>query len=141
MGLISKLLKLGVAAGAAYTAVKVSDKYKEQNPEGVSDPEQKLDAIKKAASDVFSEAKDMASDKAPEVVSKVQEAATNISGKAKEFVDVLTAEDADFEPAKDEKEVKKTAAKKTSESKTAAKKAVPKKTSERKAAETKKSEK
>ena len=37
MGLISKIVKLGAAAGAAYAAVKVSDKFKEENPEGIED--------------------------------------------------------------------------------------------------------
>ena len=34
MGLLGRLFKVGFAAGTAYAAVKIGEKYKEKNPEG-----------------------------------------------------------------------------------------------------------
>lgn len=126
MSLISKLFKLGVVAGTAYAAVKVSEKYNEKNPEGVTDKVEKLNAVKEAATEVFSDVSKVAEEKAPEVmktvtetaqkaaelakqyapgaVSKVQEAAKVVSEKAMEFSESLKNEvyDADFSAAEDE---------------------------------------
>lgn len=120
MSLISKLFKLGVVAGTAYVAVKVSEKYNEKNPGGVADKAGKLNAVKDAASEVFSDVSKAAEEKAPEVmktvtetaqkaadlakqvapsaVSRVQEAAKVVSEKALEFSESLKNEvyDADF---------------------------------------------
>lgn len=120
MGLVSKLVKLGVMAGAAYAAVKVSDKYKEENPMGVEDKKDKINAVKQAATDVMNDFSQIASEKAPEViktvsetaekaaefakkvapdtVSKVQEAARTVAEKAQNFASSLGNEvyDAEF---------------------------------------------
>jgi hypothetical protein len=37
MGFLRKLLGIGVTAGATVAAVRVADKYKENNPDGVQD--------------------------------------------------------------------------------------------------------
>ena len=129
MGILGKLIKTGLAAGAAYAAVKVNEKYKEQNPNGVADPQEKLEAIKQAAGEVYQnfsevakekapgivngvntaaqQAVNIAKEKAPDLVGKVQSAAETVSEKAQEFADTLSTEpvDADFEPVeKDEEE-------------------------------------
>lgn len=126
MSLISKLIKTGITVGAAYAAVKISEKYNAENPGGVKDPAQKVNAIKQAASEVFSEAAQVAEEKAPGVVktvtetaqkaadlakqvapdavTKVQEAAQTVTEKAKAFVDSLDspAVDAEFTDLPDE---------------------------------------
>ena len=126
MSLLSKLIKTGITAGAAYAAVKISEKYNQAHPEGVSDPAQKVDAIKQAASEFFNETKQAVSEKAPgvgetinstlekatqfakehapEAYEKVQDAAKNVAAKAQEFADSISedAVDADFTPVEEE---------------------------------------
>lgn len=90
MGLLKKLLGIGVTAGAAVAAVKVVDKYKANNPEGVRDVngDGKVDAgdaieqVKKAATEVYGETKvkvgaavNNAKEQAPETIEKIKEAA------------------------------------------------------------------
>ncbi len=64
MGIIKKLLGVGAVAGATVAAVRVSDKYKENNPDGVQDvngdgkvdAKDKFEAVKQAAKDAYDEA-------------------------------------------------------------------------------------
>lgn len=61
MGLLKKLFNVGVTAGATVAAVRVADKYKENNPDGAPDldGDGKVDArevfaeVKKAAAEVY----------------------------------------------------------------------------------------
>ena len=63
MGLLKKLFGIGVTAGATVAAVRVSDRYKANNPNGTPDVngDGKVDAadviaeVKKAASEVYEE--------------------------------------------------------------------------------------
>lgn len=74
MGLLKKLFGIGVTAGATVAAVRVSDKYKENNPNGVQDVngDGKVDSkdvmieVKKAASEVYNEASAKIKEKTPE---------------------------------------------------------------------------
>lgn len=102
MGLISTIIKAGVAAAGAYAAVKVSKKYKENNPEGIIDSKEKYEAIKQAASEVYNDVAAVAKEKGPgmkntvdvyaqkaaefakENAPIVQHAAEDLYGKAKE---------------------------------------------------------
>lgn len=128
MGFIGKLIKTGVAAGVAYAAVKVNEKYKANNPYGVEDSKEKADAIKQAAGEVYQEVSELAKEKmpgikenaanlaqqgfskvkeyAPGVMEKIQSAATVVSEKAQEFADSLNSEaiDADFVPVDENEE-------------------------------------
>ena len=105
MGLLGRLFKVGIAAGTAYAAVKIGEKYKEKNPEG--DPNKTMDAFMQAAGEFYqetsavvkekapgvidavkgkaNEAYDYAKEKAPEATAKAEE----LIGKAKDFVDSL----------------------------------------------------
>ena len=84
MGLLGRLIKTGVVAGATVAAMKVSEKYNENNPEGVKDPQAKANAIKQAANEVYQSAKE----KAPVLVNAVTDIANgnlpDLSGIAKE---------------------------------------------------------
>lgn len=55
MSFLGNLAKAGAVVGAAYAVKKVSDKYKENNPDGVEDNSQKVEAYKEAAVEVGSE--------------------------------------------------------------------------------------
>ena len=85
MSLISKLVKAGVAAGAAYAAVKISEKYKRENPNGVSDPAEKVNAIKQATSEFASEVTQAAEEKAPELIKTVTGTAHVVADVAKQY--------------------------------------------------------
>lgn len=78
MGLLGKLFKTGIAAGTAYAAVKIGQKYKEKS--NGETPEEKFAAFKDAANEVYEEAAGFAKDKAPAVTAKAEE----LFGKAKE---------------------------------------------------------
>lgn len=90
MGLLKKLLGIGVTAGATVAAVRVSDKYKENNPDGVQDVngDGKVDSkdvmieVKKAASEVYEQASAKVKEKTPEY----KEAFSNTMQKAKDTV-------------------------------------------------------
>ena len=92
MGLLGKLIKTAVVAGGAIAAVKVSEKYTENNPEGVKDPQARADAIKQAANEVYNSAVAAANEKAPGIVNavndikegKVPDVAKMAADKAKE---------------------------------------------------------
>ncbi len=88
MGFLKKLLGIGVTAGATVAAVRVADKYKENNPDGVQDVngDGKIDTkdviaeVTKAAGEVYSDAKE----KAPEYAQKVKDTVNNVlDGKTK----------------------------------------------------------
>ncbi|MDD3921192.1 MAG: hypothetical protein PHO41_08500 [Eubacteriales bacterium] len=70
MGFLKRLFRVGVTAGAAVAAVKVAEKYKENNPNGVQDQngDGKVDVqdvvieVTKAASEVYHSAADKVKD-------------------------------------------------------------------------------
>ena len=82
MGFWKKLLRIGAAAGATVAAVKVADKVKKNNPEGIGDTngDGRVDAadyareIKKAAGEVYRETADAVKEAAPKVTCKAQSA-------------------------------------------------------------------
>lgn len=78
MGIFGKLIKAGVAAGAAYAAVKIGEKYKDKNP--ASDPNKTMDAFKEAANEFYQETSATVKEKAPGVIETVK-------GKAQEAYD------------------------------------------------------
>lgn len=88
MGFLRKLLGIGVTAGATVAAVRVADKYKENNPNGVQDVngDGKVDSkdmlieVKKAATEVYQEAIDTIQQKAPEYTQKAKNAADEVFG-------------------------------------------------------------
>ncbi len=88
MGLLKKLLQVGATAGAAVAAVRVADRYQQNNPEGVKDVngDGKVDAkdvaaeVKKAATEVYHETADAVKRKAPEVAQKAKDAANGVFG-------------------------------------------------------------
>ena len=88
MGFLRKLLGIGVTAGATVAAVRVADRYKENNPNGVQDVngDGKVDAadvlseVAKAASEVYHEAADSFSQKAPEYAQKAKDAVNDTFG-------------------------------------------------------------
>lgn len=71
MSLLGKVIKVGIAAGALYTAKKVSDKYNENNPNGVEDKEAKINAYKDAAGEVRAEYAEVIREKAPGLKDKI----------------------------------------------------------------------
>jgi len=132
MSLISKALKTGVLVGAAYAAVKVSEKMKENRINGTAaqTPAGKAEEIKLAASEVFAEAKQIYDEKAPGIkdtvnsgviraadvartyapgaLSKVHGAVQTVADKAQVFADTLADEptEADFVPVDSQPEEK-----------------------------------
>ena len=82
MGLLGKVIKTGIAAGAAYAAVKIGEKYKGKNP--TSDPEKTMDAFKEAANEFYKETSAAVKDKAPGVIETVKEKANEAYEFAKE---------------------------------------------------------
>ena len=94
MGFLKKLLGIGITAGATVAAVRVADKYKENNPNGVGDVngDGKVDAkdmfeeVKKAATEVYQDATSTMSQKAPEYAQKAKETAETVVEKAKDVV-------------------------------------------------------
>ncbi len=89
MGIIGKLLKTGIVAGAAYAAVKIGEKYKEKNPD--SDPAKTMDAFKEAAGEVYQETAAIVKEKAPGVMETVQAKAQEAAEFAKEKAPGATA--------------------------------------------------
>ncbi len=61
MGLLQKLFRTGVTVGATVAAVRVADKYKQNNPDGVQDvngdgvvdTKDVISEVKKAATEVY----------------------------------------------------------------------------------------
>ena len=104
MGFLKKLLGIGATAATTVAAVRVSDKYKENNPNGVGDlngdgvvdAKDVLIGVKNAAVDVYNEAKETVKEKAPEtysfvenVVEEVKTTAADVKEEVKEvFADV-----------------------------------------------------
>ena len=84
MGFLKKLFGIGVTAGATVAAVRVSDKYKQNNPDGVGDVngDGKVDTadvlseVKRAATEVYQEAKE----KAPEYAQKAKDTVNDTFG-------------------------------------------------------------
>ena len=85
MGFLKNLLGLGVAAGTAYAAVKVAQKYNEKknanadlNGDGAVDAKDTVYGVKEAAREVYAEtaaAIGAVQEKAPEFIEKVKGAA------------------------------------------------------------------
>ena len=91
MGFLKNLLGLGVAAGTAYAAVKVAQKYNEkkkaepdQNGDGTVDVNDTVYGVKDAAREVYKETAAKVREKAPEVREK---AAAAVQEKAPEFIE------------------------------------------------------
>ena len=77
MGFLKNLLGLGVAAGTAYAAVKVAQKYNEKknanadlNGDGAVDANDTVYGVKEAAREVYAETAAKVREKAPEVREK-----------------------------------------------------------------------
>ena len=85
MGFLKKLFGIGVTAGATVAAVRVSDQYKKNNPDGVQDVngDGKVDAkdvlseVAKAATEVYQDAAAAVKEKGPDYVQKVKDAVDN----------------------------------------------------------------
>ena len=94
MGFLKKLLGIGVTAGATVAAVRVADKYKEDNPNGTQDlnNDGKVDAadviigVTKAANSVYNDATSKVKEKAPEYSEKARAAANTVSQKVENTV-------------------------------------------------------
>ncbi len=88
MGFLKKLLGIGVTAGATVAAVRIADKYKENNPDGVKDAngDGKVDAldvlseVKKAATEVYNDAAAGFKEKAPVYAQQVKDAVDETFG-------------------------------------------------------------
>lgn len=88
MGFLKKLLNVGAIAGATVAAVRVSDKYKQNNPDGVQDVngDGKVDAkdvfaeVSRAASEVYHDAAATVKEKGPAYVKKAQDVVTETFG-------------------------------------------------------------
>ena len=95
MGFLKNLLGLGVAAGAAYAAVKVAEKYNEKKNAG-GDANDTVYTVKEAAREVYTETASLVKEKAPEVKEKVMAAAAAAQEKAPEVIEKVkgVAEDA-----------------------------------------------
>ncbi|MBQ2985138.1 MAG: hypothetical protein IJB30_01460 [Clostridia bacterium] len=86
MGFFKKLFGIGAVAGTTVAAMKVSEKYKENNPEGAKDVngDGKVDAadvlteVAKAATEVYAEVADSVKEKAPQVIEAVKQTADDI---------------------------------------------------------------
>ena len=91
MAFFGGLVKLGIAAGAVYAAMKIADKYKANNPEGVTDTNEKISEIKKAAKEVYGETADAVREKAPEVKEIVSEKFQQVTDFASEKMPGVTA--------------------------------------------------
>jgi len=86
MGFFKKLFGIGAVAGTTVAAMKVSEKYKENNPEGAKDVngDGKVDAVDvltevaKAATEVYTEVADSVKEKAPQVIDAVKQTADDI---------------------------------------------------------------
>lgn len=86
MGFFKKLFGIGAVAGTTVAAMKVSEKYKENNPEGAKDVngDGKVDAVDvltevaKAATEVYTEVADSVKEKAPQVIEAAKQTADDI---------------------------------------------------------------
>lgn len=86
MGFFKKLFGIGAVAGTTVAAMKVSEKYKENNPEGAKDVngDGKVDAVDvltevaKAATEVYTEVADSVKEKAPQLIETVKQTADDI---------------------------------------------------------------
>ena len=86
MGFFKKLFGIGAVAGTTVAAMKVSEKYKENNPEGVKDVngDGKVDAadvlveVAKAATEVYTEVAEEVKEKVPQVIETVKATADDI---------------------------------------------------------------
>ena len=81
MGILRLAMRAAVAVGAAYAGLKISEKYKNNNPEGVTGTKETLNAVGQAASDVAKDAVDTVrnavTENGPKVLSAVEGAAVD----------------------------------------------------------------
>ena len=81
MGILKYVLRAALAVGAAYAGVKITEKYKNNNPDGVTGAKETLDAVGQAASEVAKDAvetvKTTVTEKGPQVLSAVEGAAVD----------------------------------------------------------------
>lgn len=79
MSFIGGIIKIGAAAGVAYSLKKISDKYKANKPSEYATRAEKSEAYKQAAREYYNETADLIREKAPGVKenfnAKVQQAA------------------------------------------------------------------
>lgn len=104
MSFLKKLFGIGATAAATVAAVRVSDKFKENNPDGVGDlngdgvvdTKDVVIGVKNAAKEVYEETVGIVREKAPEftekvetfvddVVDEVRETAADVKAEAKEI--------------------------------------------------------
>ena len=92
--LCGDVLGLGVAAGTAYAAVKVAQKYNEKknanadlNGDGAVDANDTVYGVKEAAREVYAETAAKVREKAPEVREKAAAAIGAVQEKAPEFIE------------------------------------------------------
>ncbi len=125
MGFLKKLLGIGVVAGATAAAMKVSEKYKKNNPDGLQDTDGdgKVDIddvvteVTKAATEVYNDASAKAKDvaagakkKAGELVEQAPETFEKVKQSAKDAIDSVkkkaeaAADDLDGEEEPETKE-------------------------------------
>lgn len=86
MGFFKKLFGIGVTAGTTVAAMKVAEKYKQNNPDGVQDlnGDGKVDAkdvlieVKKAATEVYQDAASAVQEKAPQYAKKAKDAVSDV---------------------------------------------------------------
>ncbi len=91
MSFFGGLLKVGITAGAVFAAMKVADKYKANNPDGVTDTNEKISEITRAAKEVYGDAAESVKEKAPEVKEKISETVQMVSDYASEKIPGVTA--------------------------------------------------
>ena len=91
MALFGGLVRLGIAAGAVYAAMKIADKYKENNPDGVSDTNEKITQIKRAAKEVYGETAEAVKEKTPEVKERFNATVQQVTDFASEKAPGVTS--------------------------------------------------
>lgn len=95
MSFFSKLFGTAAAVGTGAAAVKVKEKFDENNPDGIKDVtgDGVIDAqdyaveLKKAAMEVYAETSEKVQEKAPELIAKAKDKAPEIKEKAEKIAD------------------------------------------------------
>ena len=95
MGFLKKLFGIGVTAGATVAAVRVSDRYKKNNPDGVQDvngdgvvdAKDVIAEVKKAATEVYTETAATVKDKAPGYVHTAKDAVNDVQDTVSDAFD------------------------------------------------------
>lgn len=111
-----KLFGIGATAAAAVATVKVAEKFRENNPDGVKDVNEdgKVDykdvaiEVKKAAGDAFDDAKQYVQEKNPKLAENIKEGADKVKEgfeKVKDKVQDVYADASGEAPAEEAKVV------------------------------------